>query len=255
MKKHSFIIILLIFSLISCEKADHLNYENVTQKVFISFVESAQNLYFKNEIEQGEKQIEYDEALEIKLDSIKLFENWKGKITEITRNDENAYSKISFSLIPNHFNKETIDQIKFDCTYIVEIDKANNDSIYQTLKKISNYDEVYFDGFISRKTDKTINYSTHKYFSNRIVNNNFKFNILTISNIPIPEKSEVLKNSIDLLFNNMDYVEDYRLGKISKKEFRKRINSSKKTFENLPLKEKEYLSKLNQYLQIDYLTE
>lgn len=255
MKKNSFIIILLICSLISCEKAEHLNYENVTQKVFISFVESAQNLYFKNEIEQGEKQIEYDESLEIKLDSIKLFENWKGKIIEITRNDENGFSKISFSLIPNYFNKESIDQLKFDCNHIVEIDKANNDSIYQTLKNISNNDEVYFDGFISRNNQGNINYSTNKYFNNRIVNNNFQFHILTISSNSIPEKSEELKKSINSLFNNMKYVEDFRVGKISKKEFQKRINNTKKSFENLPLKEKEYLSKLNQYLQMDYLSE
>src|SRR5690606_31771610 len=116
-----------------------------------------------------------------------------------------------------------------------------------------NGDIVYFDGFISRKGNGEINYSNIYFSDSKVVNEQFNFNALSISKTKATVKSDEFKKGIKVMFNNINTVEQYRLGKINKKAFENKIKISKKAFEKLPKNELDYLKRLNGYLQLDYL--
>ncbi len=250
------LLLFFVVVLVSCDKKEPKKYENEIQQNFIDFVKSWQLVTYKNELEQDELKKDYESKLLQKIDSVYFFENWKGKISDISKKEFDETVYLEFKLKPDYY-KDNFDNIEFQCSYIISKSNIANDSIYQIVKTFENNELVYFDGFISKNYDGTINYLKKSNYGLReeIVNNWFNFNILEISKTSLPTKSGEFKKGIRLFFDNMIVLEKFRAGEISEKQLSKQVFNSKKTWDKLPKNEIDYLSRLNIQLQRDYLRE
>ena len=94
------------------------------------------------------------------VDSARLFVNWIGRIEDIsTRSIGNNNTQVRFKI---YYTPEQYRKVVFNCLYFVDNDSLETDHIYNTVKNISNYATVYFDGFIRTTNHNTVKYSFNK---------------------------------------------------------------------------------------------
>lgn len=114
----------------------------------------------RNDIQKAEFLKQFETDLFNYVDSAKLFINWTGKIKDISTRDAGKNStQVKFTI---YYEPEQYRKVEFNCLYIVNNDSLETDHIYNTVKNISDYSTVYFDGFIRTTSDNTVKYDFHK---------------------------------------------------------------------------------------------
>ena len=161
---------------------------------------------------------------------------------------------LSFEL---EYAPEQYRKVTFDVDYILPQDSINTDKIYQTIRSLSNYSTVYFDGFIRKKANGEAHYSS---YSDDLMHSypDFKFFVVDINTTSKGDTlSNNLQNAVDLSFQAIEPLELNFKKKISKKESSKRVEKIAPRFkaakEVLTQDEKAYIDRLTQALTYNFL--
>lgn len=199
MKYFSLIAIFVIFSS-SCISTNQTHKGSDDQARFSEYLQACEQAESKclNDIQRDEYMEKFEHALAIYVDSVVVFNNWKCKITNISRTNSEEYKIIDLTfrleVEPRQYQR-----IAFDVSYIMPIDSIETDSIYQVIRNLNEYSDVYVDGFIPTKKDHTVKYSG--YISDNFAHLNmpeYRFKITSISKTSKPMSAE-LKCALSLL--------------------------------------------------------
>lgn len=188
------------------------------------------------------------------MDSVRLFVNWKAVIQNINSRETEKTVLLSFEL---KYTPEQYRKITFDVDYILPKDSLNSDKVYQTIKSLNNYSTVYFDGFIRKKANGEVHYSS---YSDDLMHSypDFKFFIVDISTTSKGDTlSNNLRNAVDLSFKAIEPLELNFKKVISKKESDKRVKEITPKFQAakdvLTKDERAYIDRLSQALMFNFL--
>ena len=211
----------------------------------------------KNDIQKKEFMNKFENDLFKYVDSVKLLVNWRGQIKDIKTREINKNStSIEFYI---SYKPEQYREVKFKCLYTTPTDSLPKDHIYNSVKNISNYSTVFFDGII-----RTSNKGNVKYYLD---------NPGSDLNIPYPDYEFFIvevgtTNRGDTLSTNLQKAIEYSykiteplklnyLKKISNKEKEARWKALEPKFNSAKAKltkqENEYLTRLNQALTLNFL--
>lgn len=252
MRKYALNLTLLLFFVSCVEQSGTLRFENLDQQKFDDFLRAKKSQEFeqRNDIQRREFRNAFDEELNVLLDSMQLFTNWKGRIKNIRSRLWGGSTEISFVI---YYEPEKYREVNFYSSYWVKNELLDDDYIYNKVKQLSDYSTVYFDGFISRDNRDNVNYSFGDY---KVSYPNYVFNTLEISKPPISsEFSEQFKNAINAEFQIIQLLKQKVNKEISERDWElrtKEINIDE-IQKSLTVKEQEYIGRLRQYLVNDFM--
>lgn len=252
-------LLLILFALCGCVQTSNKTnkrFSNVQQENFDNML--AQNCNNSYHLGNNILEKEFNDSVKLAMgeymDSVRLFVNWVARIHNINSNETGKSSvALSFELeyAPGQYR-----EVSFEVDYVLSKDSLDSDKIYNTIKKLSNYSTVYFDGFIRKKANGEAHYNTsdgimHSYPT-------FKFFIVDINTTSKGDTlSNNLQNAVDLSFKSIEPLELNFKKKISKKEMSKQVDqiapllkAAKKT---LTLEEKAYIDRLTEALMCNFL--
>lgn len=201
------IVLPLVFSGCNPSK-NNSQHDNQQQKSFADFLSKYNKLSYNqsNEIQRNEFEKEFEKQLENYIDTTNLFINWKGKIDNIKINEYGKAKEITFEI---KYEPEQHREITFNISYLVNNDSLSTDYIYNKIKPIANYSTVYFDGFIKRNKDNSVDYYMPSLFEEHIVYPHYKFYILDIDTQPIQGKSKALNECVNAIFQSIRNLPRY----------------------------------------------
>ncbi|MEG0560461.1 MAG: hypothetical protein RR513_08110 [Muribaculaceae bacterium] len=190
------------------------------------------------------------------IDSVGLFINWDGVISDIKTQELGEVTELSFVI---GYQPEQYRKIEFHCSHCVPTDSLSYDYIFNTVKNMPNNMIVHFDGFIRTRNNGVVDYYSGTSGNDlNIPYPNYDFYIIDIS----PEKrsdtlSSNLRNAVNLAYKINKTLKNKYLGLISDSESRKqfdellpKLNQSKN---GLTDAEKLYIQRLNTCLNYNYL--
>jgi hypothetical protein len=241
---------------------DNTNYakiENEQQLAFDKFLKSNKELEFNqaNEIQKKEFFKKYEHDLYCYVDSMKLLKNWKGVISKIdTEPTGNASTLITFTIT---YQPEKFREVTFNCMHIAPTDSLKYDVIYNEVKDISDYSQVYFDGIIRVKNDSTISYDMRRPGDDlNISYPKYDFFIVDVRKENNPSfHTKALIKAIDCSYRMQEPLKLNYLKLISKKEKEQRWNQLLPEYEkakkNLSENEIKYIGRVNESLTLNFL--
>lgn len=143
----------MIIALLSCTNPSSVKSSpyNNQQTAFDRFLSDRNSHKYDigNDIQEAEFMKQFEQDLFNYVDSVKLFVNWTGTIDNIsTIETDNNITRVKFTI---YYEREQFRKVKFNCLYFVDNDSLETDHIYNTVKNISNYSTVYFDGLFVRQ--------------------------------------------------------------------------------------------------------
>lgn len=256
-KALSFVIVLLLCGCNAHNNNAGRKFSNIQQNNFDKML-SANNKKFNtlgNKILENEFNDSVKLAIGKYMDSVKLFVNWKANIQRINSDDTGTKSIVlSFVL---KYSPEEYREVSFDVNYIIPKDSVNSDKIYQTIKNISDYSTVYFDGFIRTKANGEAYYNS---YSDDIIHSYPDFNFFIVD-INTESKGDTLpdnlKKAVDLSFEAIEPLKLKFRKEISKEESNKRIGKIAPKFQAakdiLTKDERAYIDRLTQALTLNFL--
>lgn len=249
----------LIFVLFGCVDSNRQNrrFSNIQQEKF-------DNMLIQNDKKQynlGNKILEkeFNDSVRMAIgeymDSVRLFINWEARIKNINSNEtDNSSVTLSFEL---HYTPEKYREVTFEVDYVLPKDSLQKDKIYNTVKNLSNYSTVYFDGFIRRKANGEAHYGS---YSDDLMHSypRFKFFIVDINTASKGDSlSNNLQRAVDLSYKVIEPLELNFKNKISKKESTNRVEKLVQQFnaakEVLTTEEKMYVDRLTQAITYNFL--
>ena len=222
-----------------------------------------------NDIKKNEAYDAYKESVANFMDSALVFHNWKGRISNIKSQEAgNNSTDLSFEIefTSPKYNKTFGTgkrEYKFEVDYIVNNDSLSSDSVYQRIRNMSNYKDVYFAGIIRSKADGTPYISRHvsDYDSfdkeYQVGNPQYYFFVVDISPKPLVDFTSALAEAVKC---SHDVIEPLKLnfrGKISNKEKDKMLKDIQpkydEAFKKLTPSEKAYILQLNTAYTYDFM--
>ena len=218
-------LLLIVFALCGCVGTStkvNEKFSNVQQENFDNMLARNKDKSYRlgNKILEKEFNDSVKLAMGEYMDSVKLFVNWKAQIQNINSRETGKSIALSFEL---EYAPEQYRKVTFDVDYILPQDSINTDKIYQTIRSLSNYSTVYFDGFIRKKANGEAHYSS---YSDDLMHSypDFKFFVVDINTTSKGDTlSNNLQNAVDLSFQAIEPLELNFKKKISKKESSKRV--------------------------------
>lgn len=192
----------------SCVESSKEKLENQQQQSFAEFLAKYDKLSYDqvNDIQKEEFEKEFEKQLEYYLDTTKIFMNWKGQIDNIKVNEYENSKEIAFDI---KYVPEQNHEITFEISYIVNNDSLSTDYIYNKIKTIANTNTVYFDGFISRQIDNSINYHMPSLFDQHIDYPHYNFNVLDINIQPKEKLSPILVKCTNIILQSIKQLPRY----------------------------------------------
>lgn len=259
MKKTSLSLIVLLVLCSCVETANRANqkFSNLQQENFDNMLANNNEKSYRlgNKILEKEFNDSVKYAIGEYMDSVKLFVNWKARIQDINSRETGNSIALSFEL---EYAPEKYREVTFDVDYILPKDSLNSDKIYTTIKNLSNYSTVYFDGFIRRKANGEAHYSS--LHSDDLMHSYpvFKFFIIDINTEPKGDTlSDNMKKAVELSYKAIEPLKLNYKKEISKKESNKRVDMIAPEFkaakDKLTKEEQAYIDRLTQALTFDFL--
>lgn len=189
-----------------------------------------------NSIQKDELWQEREDGIVVLQDSVGVFHNIKGHIQRIRQRDVRNTKVIEFEI---EIQPEEYFKIDLDCMHLVSIDSLDSDSLYNIIKALSDYTQVYVDGAVAITSkvkaanssigDKDLQFSYPDYH----------FNVVALSTSPLPEISADLRNTIVLWRKGFESI----LKNGSSKETDDLVEAFKKASENLSSSDNAYMAK------------
>jgi len=178
------------------------------------------------------------------VDSVKLFVNWEGRISDIDSKEYGNTTALEFDIF---YKPEKNRGVTFQCKYILPNDSLQIDELYQKVKALNGYETVYFDGFIRTLADNTVKYSSGSTISDDSFLSfpKFEFFVVDISTTPQDNVlSDQMQNAVDLTFDVIEPLKANFRKEISDKETHTRIDALtpkyNQTKSQLSLKQQNY---------------
>lgn len=238
----SFIIIILV-----CWSCTYQSRYNPQQRAFDNFLLN-NNLaisHSQNDLQKDEFMNKFEHDLFRYVDSARLFINWQGQISDIKYRENSTAVEFIISYKPEKYRK-----ISFYCTHFIDPDSLQNDYIYNSLKNISNYSTVYFDGIIRTNSNETVKYHFGSPGNDlNIPYPSFEFSIIDIGTTSRSDSLSVnLQNAIDCNNKMIDVINLNHHKKISNKELKERYKKLEYEFDKAETKltkqERDYLNRV-----------
>ena len=253
------ISITVVFILFGCVDSNRPNrrFSNIHQEEFDNILVQNNNKHYNlgNKILEKEFNDSVKKAIGEYMDSVRLFVNWEARIKNInSRETGNSSVALSFEL---QYTPEKYREVTFEVDYVLPKDSLQKDKIYNTVKNLSNYSTVYFDGFIRRRANGEAHYGS---YSDDLMHSypKFKFFLVDINTASKGDSlSNNLQRAVDLSYKAIEPLELNFKHIISKKESTKRVEKLAPQFnaakEVLTLEEKMYIDRLTQALTYNFL--
>ncbi|MDD3019477.1 MAG: hypothetical protein PHX61_00690 [Alphaproteobacteria bacterium] len=247
-----------IFAFYSCAQTHYFKPDNKQQEDFDNFLKKKCEASYSqnNDIQEKEYINLFEKELFNYIDSIGLFVNWEGVISDIKTQEIGNTTELSFVI---GYQPEQYRKIEFHCLHLVSTDSLSNDYIFNTVKNMPNYMIVHFDGFIRTKNNGVVDY----YLGNsgddlNISYPDYDFWVIDIS----PEKrsdtlSSKLRNAVNIAYKINEPLKAKYLGLITDEESQKQFDELLPKFnqakQELTIAEKQYIQRLNTCLTYNYL--
>ncbi len=197
-----------------------------------------------NSIQRDELWQEREDGLVTLQDSVGVFNNLKGRIENITARDVRNSKVLEFWI---KIKPEEYFEITLECTHIVHKDSLESDSLYQTVKGLSNYSTVYVDGAIAVTTQGKVANDSWSEKDLQLSYPRYKFNVVSLSTSPQAKVSVNLQNAIVIWRRNFEGI--LKNGKAALTD--ENIAAYKKATENLTPEEDDYLGKYGNACSVD----
>lgn len=266
--KHSKFIILVAFAmcfLYSCVVSapkEVKRFSNAQQERFDDKLKDFnENKYnYKNDILKKEYLDSVRLATGLYMDSVKLFVNWKATIQNISSREQNGNIILSFEL---EYQPEEYRKVSFDVDYVLpnKEDTLKKDKIYTTIRSLSDFSDVYFDGFIRTKANGEAHYD--KFWESAtddlfLPYPDFHFFIVDINNESKGDTlSNDLQNAVDLSFEAIEPLKLNFRKEISNKEMTARVDAIAPEFksakEKLSAEDRNYINRLTNAITLNFL--
>jgi len=208
--RHSLFILAVVLPIVftSCVESSKAKLENQQQQSFAEFLARYEKSSYNqaNEIQKKEFDQNFEEQLEHYLDTAMLFINWRGQIANIKVNDYAKSKEITFEI---KYTLEKYREITFEVSYVVDNDNLSTDLIYNKIKPITNGSIVYFDGFIRRKIDNSVDYYMPSLFTQKLSYPHYYFSILDISVSPKEDLSPTLVQCTEIILQSIKQLPRY----------------------------------------------
>ena len=259
MKQTSWLITIILANiLLRCDQNTKKRFGNPQQQAFDDFLAmKGKALYSqKNDIQEKEYLNQFEEDLYNYIDSVKLFINWKGVISDIETEEVGKTTALKFVI---KYEPEEYRKIEFKCTHLIKTDSLESDYIYNKVKNMSDYSVVYFDGFIRTKNNGEVYYFLRSAGNNlNIAYPNYEFWVLDISSENRENTlSDNMSKSISIAYEINKALRDHFLGSIEKDEsnaiFDKLLPSYKDAISILTENEQLYIQRFNTNYTYNYL--
>lgn len=253
------ILVALAFAYADYENNRYTKITNIEQQKFDDFLsENREKTYaVGNDIQKKEFMQSYERRLFNYVDSTRLFVNWKGKISDIKTEEEEDLTLLKFEIT---YQPEKYREVTFDCIYLVDKDSLQSDALYQKVKNIQNYSEVYFDGFIRTNSDSTVKYSFNHYTDEdlNIPYPQYEFFVVDVnSNSRGDTLSPNLQKAVDVCFRSFEPLKLNFFKKTSDREQKRRFNAIlpeyKASQQTLNAEEKSYIQRLVYAITYNFL--
>ena len=227
-----------------------------SNELLVSFFKKYKEQEYKvgNDIQKKELYDKREKALAMNIDSFAILSNLEGEISNITLNDiRGGKSKVltyNIEIRPEEYFK-----LKLKCTHIINKDSLDKNYFYNTVKSISNYSTVYFDGIFSVNADTDLPESSGYDNGLSFSYPEYEFYITNIASTPLDTLSNNLIKSIRLGRKSIDYLfKDYRKEKDFKKSiFNQLSDEFDQSKELLTGKEREYVDLYMNSIALDIL--
>lgn len=250
------IILPIVFS--GCKQTNYFKPDNKQQEDFDNFLAKKREFSYNqnNDIQKKEYINLFEKELFNYIDSVGLFVNWEGVISDIKTQESGNTTELSFVI---EYQPEQYRKIEFHCSHLVPTDSLSNDYIFNTVKNMPNYMIVHFDGFIRTKNNGVADYYLGTSGDDlNISYPDYDFWIIDIS----PEKrsdtlSPNMRNAVNLAYKINEPLKAKYLGLISDSESQKQFDELLPKFnqvkKGLTVAEKQYIQRLNTCLTYNYL--
>lgn len=253
------IYICVFFILFGCVDSNRPNrrFSNSQQEEFDKMLAQNNKKHYNigNKILEKEYNDSVKMAIGEYMDSVKLFVNWEARIKNINSSETGSSSVALFFEL--QYNPEEYREVTFEVDYLLPKDSLQKDKIYNTVKNLSNYSIVYFDGFIRRRTNGEAHYGS---YSDDLMHSypKFKFFIVDINTASKGDSLSInLQRAVDLSYQAIKPLELNFKHIISKKESTRRVEKLAPQFnaakEVLTSEEKMYVDRLTQALTYNFL--
>ncbi|MDH6354500.1 hypothetical protein M2132_000828 [Dysgonomonas sp. PH5-45] len=243
MKKLTFLFIISC-CLLSCSNINrkpYFEYGNKEQNEFVRklYVNSCAINETYNEIKKADIQQQFDQNVLSYMDSVKVLTNWIGWITDIELTDRyyegSKFKELSFKI--NIKISEFVHLTLYHSEFIYA-DSLKNNYMYNKVKELDGYSNVFFDGIIKKKGN-TIDYK----YEEASTSPNYKFYVTDISQEKLnSELPPNLKKAINL---SCEYINN-----LDNEELKQQLDSQVNT---LPAEQKDYYSRVSFYYLSNWL--
>lgn len=252
---HVLTALLILVSLYSCTPQLTRRFPSAQQQEFddiLSNYKESSRKYSGNQIKERELLDSMNRTLFDYVDSVRLFRNWEGKISQIDSEQSDSLIMLTFNISYRSYGSGNV---TFECKYIFPKDSILTDELYQKVRDLSSYETVYFDGFIRTFSNKTI---TSDLFDDFILHHpEFEFFVIDISTEPNEADNPNLQRAIDLTFEALEPLKQNYEGSLSKTECDQQVqdvtlqyNAAKS---KLNKSERQYIQRLGQAYIYNFL--
>lgn len=190
-----------------------------------------------NSIQREELWQKREDGIVTLQDSIGVFHNIMGHIERIRANDLNNSKVLEFNI---EIEPEKYFKITLECTHIVDNDSLETDSLYNTVKALSEYTTVFVDGAIAINSKGVAANASWGDHDLQFSYPEYKFNVVALSTKPLPDISTNLRKAIVAWRHSFEEI--LKNGG-STDETDKSIEAFKKATEILSPAENEYMGK------------
>ena len=189
------------------------------------------------------------------VDSVKLFVNWKGRISAIDSRTSGNSTALEFDIV---YKPEQYREVTFKCTYILPTDSLQSDELYQTVKALNGYETIYFDGFIRTLANNTVKYSWSSSDDLFLPYPKFEFFVIDISTTPKENQlSEEMQKAVNMTFDVIEPLKSNFRKEISEKEMKARLEVLAPKYDEVKSKltpqQKSYIQRLSQACSYNFL--
>lgn len=247
----------ILIGVFSCKNSlERPKFENPTQVKFDNFLKQKESAQYdaSNDIQKNEFLEKYDAELSALTDSIKIFVNWQGQIEDIKTNEYGKSTEVSCKI---KYKPEEYREITFYCSYVLETSNLKTDSLFNRLKRIGDFSNVYFDGFIVKNIGNKLVYEGYD-ITLKLTYPNFKFNLLNVSEKKRENNlSKSLTNAVNTNFKVFELLKQKVNKTITEKEWKTKTKDLEleKIESALKPEEKEYSKLIKKYLASDFLNQ
>ncbi len=227
--------------------------QNEFDDMLVQIIQKSRSV--RNEIAEQEFNDSIRLAMGQYMDSTKLFVNWKATIKDIKSTQSGSLTNLSFVL---YYKPEEYREVEFYVDYLVSNDSLKTDKVYQTVKNLSNYSTVYFDGFIRTKNNGEAYYQIIAFEDLIYSYPDFKFFVVDVNTT---SKGDTLPphlhNAIDLGFEAIEPLKLNYRKEISDTESKKRLETITPRFnvakDSLTTEELSYINRLMTALTYNFM--